>query len=319
MLEFLRQAGFDRSRDAYRLSRRGLFKTAGGLAGGLTMMTGQRVAHASPHRQTTRPHIDGPLYRSRQGRTGRPIIFVHPAPMDHSCWLYQMAHLSTWFRCVGVDLPGWGRSPAARPGVTAPELAEACWDALDDVTSDPAIVAGISIGSTVALNMANLRPERTLAVVLSGAGYTPGPKEYAPRRIAQYREEGLAARYEHTFVDFEPDFRQTHLARYFAAILTERNPWGSVEGIAEVFRAVGEPDPDSLFEGIRSPMLIITGSRDNAHAGAFELQKRVQGCELVRMPDAGHACNMERPWEWDAHFLQFLARHGLFEGQTVEV
>jgi hypothetical protein len=31
------------------------------------------------------------------------------------------------------------------------------------------------------------------------------------------------------------------------------------------------------------------------------------------MEGAGHACNMERPWEWDAHFLDFLRRQDLFD------
>ena len=29
---------------------------------------------------------------------------------------------------------------------------------------------------------------------------------------------------------------------------------------------------------------------------------------MVTIGGAGHSCNMERPWEWDAHFLAFLAR-----------
>ena len=56
-------------------------------------------------------HIEGPLYYERMGRSGPVMAFVHPNPMDQSCWIYQMAHLSTWFRCIGIDIPGYGRSP----------------------------------------------------------------------------------------------------------------------------------------------------------------------------------------------------------------
>jgi pimeloyl-ACP methyl ester carboxylesterase len=304
----------------HRLSRRDLLKTGGAAAGAAALAAISPPASpqaAAARSQPVAPHISGPLYWEQLGRSGTPIAFVHPAPMDHSCYLYQTAHLSTWFRCVAMDLPGWGRSPAALPGLTADDLAQAVWSVMDEaVGSDPAIIVGISIGSTVALHMANLAPERTLAVVLSGAGYTPGPKEYAPRRIAQYREVGIELRYEHTFTDFSPEFNETEMSRWIATLLTERNPWGSVEGIAEVFRAVGEADPDGLYEGIHSPMLIITGSKDNAHATSFDLQAKVAGCELVTMEGAGHACNMERPWEWDAQFLAFLARHGLFSGES---
>src|SRR5579871_4588991 len=94
--------------------------------------------------------ITGSLYWEQVGKAGTPIVFLHPNPMDHTCWLYQMAHLSTWFRTIGIDLPGYGKSPAARPGLTAPELAEACWRTVGEVTAGAAIVVGLSVGSCIA-------------------------------------------------------------------------------------------------------------------------------------------------------------------------
>src|SRR4051794_21815024 len=43
-------------------------------------------------------HINGPLNYERLGKHGRPMVFVHPNPMDYNCWLYQMPRFSTWFR-----------------------------------------------------------------------------------------------------------------------------------------------------------------------------------------------------------------------------
>ena len=50
-------------------------------------------------------HIHGPLYYERMGRTGPVIAFIHPNPMDNACWIFQMAHLSTWYRCIAIDIP----------------------------------------------------------------------------------------------------------------------------------------------------------------------------------------------------------------------
>lgn len=263
-------------------------------------------------------HINGRLYWEQLGKQGTPIAFVHPNPMDHTCWVYQMAHLSTWFRCIGIDLPGYGRSPTAQVGLTMDDVAQACWEAVDEVTSDPAIIVGLSVGSNVVQIMANQRPDRTRAVVVSGTGYTPGLKEFAFKRIASYEEQGVAFRHEHTFADYSPTFRETDMAKYFASIFVERNEWADAGTIVEQFRALGQPTPDSVHANIKAPMLIITGSEDNSHLGAFELQKHVPDCELVTMQGAGHACNMERPWEWDAHFLSFLSHRGLFAGPVPE-
>src|SRR6478609_6134219 len=119
-------------------------------------------------------HIDGPLYYERMGRTGPVMAFVHPNPMDQSCWIFQMAHLSTWFRCVAIDIPGYGRSPKADPELTRFDMAQALWEVLDEVApGEPAILVGCSVGSSLVPHMYHLRPSQTAAMILSGTGYTP--------------------------------------------------------------------------------------------------------------------------------------------------
>src|SRR5437667_8202920 len=131
-------------------------------------------------------NIHGPLYYERMGRTGPVIAFVHPNPMDQSCWIYQMAHLSTWYRCISIDIPGYGKSPKATAGLTRWDMANACWEAIDAATPDgePAILVGCSVGSSLVPHMYHLRPEQTAAMVLSGTGYSPpGVSDVGPRRI----------------------------------------------------------------------------------------------------------------------------------------
>jgi 3-oxoadipate enol-lactonase len=254
-----------------------------------------------------------PLHWEQMGKQGTPIVLLHPNPMDSSCWLYQMAHLSTWFRTIAIDLPGYGRSPAPTPDLTLPDMAGLCWDTIDAVTEEAAILVGTSVGANLILYMARERPERTLALVISGFGYDPA-KAFSPRRVAMYREQGIGLREEHIPQLFSAAFRETDTARYLVQMVAERNGWTSGETIAEMFRISGQPDPEALFEAVQAPTLIITGSEDGAHRSAFALQERLAGCELVTMEGTGHASNLERPWEFDQHLLTFLARHGLFAG-----
>jgi hypothetical protein len=39
-------------------------------------------------------HIEGPLYYETMGKSGPVMAFVHPNPMDQSCWIFQ------WLRCL---------------------------------------------------------------------------------------------------------------------------------------------------------------------------------------------------------------------------
>lgn len=259
-------------------------------------------------------HIHGQLYYERMGRTGPVMAFVHPNPMDQSCWIYQMAHLSTWYRCVAIDIPGYGRSPRAEPGLTMADLAEACWEAIDDaMPGERAILVGCSVGSAIAPYMYHERPDKTAAIILSGTGYNPG-KEFAKRRIEAYTAKGIDYRWAYTFEDLSPAFRATPLAHFFANLFTERNEHADLDSILYQFQALRQPDPDGHYEGIGCPTVILTGSEDGTHQSAFALQSRIPNSELKVLPGAGHACQIEQPWLFDRFMIEFLTKHGLFPG-----
>ncbi|MCZ6610380.1 MAG: alpha/beta hydrolase, partial [Alphaproteobacteria bacterium] len=41
---------------------------------------------------------------------GPPMVLIHANPFDHNLWMYQIAHFSTWFKVIAVDIRGYGRS-----------------------------------------------------------------------------------------------------------------------------------------------------------------------------------------------------------------
>ena len=263
-------------------------------------------------------HIDGPLYFERMGRSGPVMAFVHPNPMDQSCWLYQMAHLSSWCRCIAIDIPGYGRSPKAAKGLTMQDLGDACWEAIDEAFPggaeggrETAILVGCSVGSAILPYMHHARPKRTAALVLSGTGYTPA-KEFAHRRIKAYTEQGLDYRWGYTFEDLSPGFRATPMARYLADLFSERNEHADLPSIIHQFEALARPDAEDHHARIACPTLIISGSEDAAHPSAFVLKPRIAGCEMKIIHGAGHACQLEQPWLFDQYVVEFLKRHGLF-------
>ena len=223
-----------------------------------------------------------------------------------------MAHFSTWFRCIAIDIPGYGRSPKAGPGLRTADMAEACWEAIEDaLPGEAAVLVGCSVGSAIVPFMYHARPDRTAALVLSGTGYNPG-KDFAKRRIESYTANGIDFRWAYTFEDMSPAFRATPLAHYFAELFTERNGAADLQTILHQFKALQQPEPAGHHEDIGCPTVILTGTEDIAHQSAFALQARIPGCELRVLPGAGHACQLEQPWLFDRFMIEFLRRHGLF-------
>lgn len=258
-------------------------------------------------------HIEGPLYYERMGRSGPVMVFIHPNPMDQSCWIYQMAHFSTWFRCIAIDIPGYGRSPKATDGLTVDDMAQACWEAVDEAfgPGESAILIGCSVGAALLPALHHQRADKTRAIVISGFGYTPG-KEFADRNIQNFREKGIAHRWDYSFHDMSPAYRTTHLAHWFTELFNERNDTADVETIIRQFEALKAPDAPGYYERIACPAIILTGSEDAAHPRAAPLQKMITGCELRTLPGAGHACQLEQPWLFDRFLIEFLKKHRLF-------
>jgi pimeloyl-ACP methyl ester carboxylesterase len=250
------------------------------------------------------------------GRSGPVLAFVHPNPMDQSCWLYQMAHLSTWYRCIAIDLPGYGRSPKAERGLTINDVAQACWEAIDEISPrEGAILVGCSAGSAIVLYMHLQRPQCSHALILSGMGYNPR-KEFAAPRIKGFTEQGIDYRYAFTFEDLSPAFRASPMAHFFADIFAERNPQADLQSILYLFEALAEPDADDHYARIACPTIILSGSEDLMHQAAFDLKERIRSCEMKTLYGAGHACQIEQPWLFDKLMIEFLAKHGLFPGTS---
>jgi 3-oxoadipate enol-lactonase len=258
----------------------------------------------------SRHRLDGPLYYEVMGPTDAPpMFFVHPNPMDNACWIYQMAHFSTWYRCIAVDLPGYGRSPRAEPGLSMTDLADACWDVLDEVSDSGAVLVGCSVGSYVVQHMYHRRPASTESLVLSGAGWRE-TKAFPAKRIAGYQEHGIGYRYGYTLEDFSSAYRGTPMADWFATLFSERNSTADVGSIIATFEALAEPDPEWLQRDLKAPVLILTGTEDGTHPASGALLERLPNAELVAIPGAGHACQLEQPWRFDAEMIRFLRHHG---------
>lgn len=117
--------------------------------------------------------VDGlPAYAytgSRPLAPGRPaVVFVHGGGLDHSVWIHQSRYFAHHgFNVAALDLPGHGRSAGAPPD-TIPGMAHWVVRAADALGIERLSVAGHSMGSLVALEVAGLYPDRVEAAALVG-------------------------------------------------------------------------------------------------------------------------------------------------------
>jgi 3-oxoadipate enol-lactonase len=242
------------------------------------------------------------------------MLFVHPNPYDGSAWMYQLTHLATWYRCVAVDLPGFGRSPKASPGLSLDEIADACWNAVDAIDAEgQAILVGCSIGSPIVARMERRRPDRTAAVVISGTGHWETTDYQAMLRdlINAYEVEGIAYRLRFAHHDLSAVFRATPLGQFVVDQLLSRDQFVDIPSVQLELESLIAEDTQDYYSALGAPAIILTGTEDGSHDRAVELSKRTPDLEISILPGAGHACQLEQPWLFDRLLLEFLDRHDL--------
>jgi pimeloyl-ACP methyl ester carboxylesterase len=174
----------------------------------------------------------------------------------------------------------------------------------------PAVLLGCSVGSSVVQHMYHRRPGATGALVLTGTGYR-AVKTFAARRAEGFRRHGLAYRETYARECMSPGYASTPLADWVVTMVRERVATADLPSILRLFDAMSVPDPGWLQAELHAPVLVVTGSADRSHAGAFELRDRLPDARLAVIEGGGHVAFLEQPWAFDRHVTDFLTDLGL--------
>ena len=257
-------------------------------------------------------HIAGKLHWEQHGKRGPVMFFIHGNPYDHRLWIYQTAHFSASFRTNAVDLPPYGHSPAPTEGLTLTDLATACWEAIDEITREPVILVGNSVGATTVIFMTGLRPTQARALIVTGCGYLPN-REFARQGGAAWDRLGMEARRETIDLFTSSGVRNDPKTEYLHNMFLETNDRMEATAIRRIFRALEEPEPEHIYDAIDKPCLIITGTEDVVHQAGLAMHQRIRNSELAIIQGGGHVPNLDYPEQWDRHAVDFLRRHHLFE------
>jgi pimeloyl-ACP methyl ester carboxylesterase len=242
--------------------------------------------------------------------SGPPLVLLHGYVGDGpTTWRRQLDGLSDEFTVIAWDAPGAGRStdPPERFGIDG--YADCLAGFLAQLRLDPAYVAGLSFGGIVALAVQRRRSAVASALVLASAyaGWAGSlPPEVAEQRLRQAL--ALADGTPEAFVDA---LLPTMFAKAppretvddFRATMSAFHP----RGFRAMARASAE-DVRDVLPHVDVPTLLVYGERDvrAPPAVAETLHAAIAGSRLVVLPDAGHACNVEAPDDFNAAVRDFL-------------
>ena len=118
---------------------------------------------------------------------GFPFLWVHANPFDHNLLMYQVAHLSTYFKVISLDIRGYGRSDKPTHAFGLKDMADDVLAVCCEAQVQEAIIGGVSVGSGIALLLGLDYPERWKAVILVG-GSSGGGERIEDRIEAEVQE-----------------------------------------------------------------------------------------------------------------------------------
>jgi len=246
--------------------------------------------------------------------SGPPVVFLHSGLADRRMWDPQISAFAERYRCLALDLPGYGESDTP----AAPfSYAELIGQFIAAQIGEPAALIGSSFGASRMLETALVAPEWTGPLVMASSAVMR-PEETSPELEAVWadadaawdrRERELANEIEiEGWVDGKgrragkaaPEVRD-----YFSRV--NRSIWE---------RHAASPVPDSLpgpaleLERITQPVLLIDGPYDfpDVLASNQTLLAGLPDATYVSIGDTAHFPSYERPEEFNRIVLEFLNR-----------
>lgn len=84
--------------------------------------------------------------------TGKPIVFIHGWPVNHKMFEYQFTELPKHgYRCVGIDLRGFGDSDKPWDGYYYDTMADDVKAVLDTLNLQNVTLVGFSMGGAISI------------------------------------------------------------------------------------------------------------------------------------------------------------------------
>jgi len=240
------------------------------------------------------------LVASLSGNATSPhrVALVHSLAMGRGFWAPIVEEIGADAQVLTYDCRGHGESSCPPGPYTVRQFADDLADLLDHLGWARAVVAGASMGGTVALAFAAAYPDRTAGLGLFDTTAWYG--EDAPLRWQERADKALAGGLQ-ALVAFQKTrwfgdaFRTQHPAVVDACVSTFlRN---DVAAYAAACRMLGEADLRAALPSLTMPVRIAVGDEDYATppAMAEALHQAIPESALTIFKGARHLTPLELP------------------------
>jgi pimeloyl-ACP methyl ester carboxylesterase len=198
---------------------------------------------------------------------GHPLIFLHGFCESGEMWHYLADSMSTQYRVICPDLPGFGNSALTHPIQSLEEVAEQLEGWMQAKQIQNPIVLGHSLGGYVALALLERMGDRIQAIgLLHSTAYADDlEKKEMRNRVLIFLNKHGAAKFVTSFVpQLFPEHRREELAAAMALAI-EDGQRSSLEGLLAYTVAMRDrKDRLAVLQQFAGPKLLLAGTLDGS-------------------------------------------------------
>lgn len=246
---------------------------------------------------------------------GPPLLFIHGLGSSTHDWIYQVVLFGGYYRTITFDLRGHGQSSKPPGPYSIPQLAGDAAGLLHHLGQFPAHVVGLSLGGSIALQLALDYPElvRSLVVVNSGPAL---PLDSLPeklhvlwnylKRLVVIHGWGMRKMGEQLAANLLPGPEQA----WQRQAMVERWAANDKRAYLAAMSAMRGWNVTARLPDITCPVQIIHAEYDYTPLSFKQrYAAHLPKAELAVIPDARHLTPVDKPAEFNRTLLSFLQAH----------
>ena len=251
-------------------------------------------------------------YIERGDPSGVPVLFLHGYTDSWRSFEDALPHLPGSIRAFAITQRGHGDAARPSTGYHPRDFAADLSAFMDALSLPGGIVAGHSMGGTIAQRFALDYPGRTIGLVLIGAFADPRGNQ----SVVELWDSAVSTLMDPVDPRFVLDFQQSTLARPIAPAFLDIVVQESLKLPARVWRAALEALLESNvspeLSAIKAPTLIVWGEQDTIASRSDQevLTEAIAGAQLRIYRGAGHAVHWEEPERFACDVASFVESLG---------
>ena len=241
--------------------------------------------------------------------SGPTVILLHGLGGSWQSWHFNIGALAEKYHVVALDQIGFGKSDKPFVNYRIRTYVDFLDQFCKQLKIERATLVGNSMGGWIAAMFTASFPDRVDKLVLEdAAGYAP-PKDFDMRTLFNLNPTTRAGMKVLVAKVFYNKALQTDafIDQSIAARLAAGDGY-TINSITESILR-GEDYLDDVVKTIKRPTLIIWGRQDGlvSLTEGERFNKDIAGSKMIVIEECGHVPNLEKPGEFNAALLKFLA------------